>query len=126
MTRPSPFGQPDAAQLLEAAAAYLEKVALPHLEGHAAFHGKVAVNVLHIVAREIALGPPAAEAERTRLEALLPMAQGDLDALRRRLCDLFAAGDLTLESPGVADHLLVTAADRVRIEQPGYASLKRL
>jgi hypothetical protein len=33
-------------------------------------------------------------------------------------------GAMTLETPGLAEHLLATAAARVRIEQPNYKSLK--
>lgn len=119
------LGEPGATQLVEAVARYLEEVAVPQLEGHAAFHGKVAINVLHIVAREISLGPAAAEAERARLTDLLG-ADGDLDALRRMLCEKLTTGVFTLETPGLATHLLEAAADRVRIEQPNYASLKRV
>jgi hypothetical protein len=119
------LGEPAAAQLVEAVARYLEEVAVPKLEGHAAFHGRVAINVLNIVAREIADGPRAAAAERARLAALLGD-EADLETLRRTLCARLASGEMTLDSPGLAAHLLETAADRVRIEQPNYASLKRL
>ena len=119
------LAEPSARQLVEAVAGYLEKVAVPALEGHAAFHGKVAINVLAIVARELALGPAAASTERAGLAALLGE-DGDLDALRRRLCAQLNAGEASLSTPGLADHLLATAVARVRIEQPGYASLKLL
>lgn len=119
------LGEPTAKQLVEATAGFFEKVAMPALEGHAAFHGRVALNVLAIVAREIEHGPAAAAAEKTRLEGLLA-ADGDLDALRRRLCARLTAGEMSLETPGLADHLLATVVDRVRIEQPQYGSLKRV
>ena len=117
------LGEPIARQLVEAVARYLEQVAVPALEGHAAFHGKVAINVLAIVARELDLGPAAAAAERVRLGDLLGE-DGDLDTLRRRLCAKLTAGEAGLDTPGLADHLLATVVDRVRIEQPNYASLK--
>jgi hypothetical protein len=119
------LGEPSAAQLVEAVAGYLETVAVPQLEGHAAFHGRVAINVLNIVAREISQGPAAAKAERARLAALLGE-DGDIDALRRVLCARINVGIAGLDTPGLAAHLLETAADRVRIEQPNYASLKRV
>lgn len=119
---PAILGEPRITQLVEAVAGYLEKT-VPDLEGHSAFHGRVAINVLGIIARELEFGPAAAEAERTRLAALLS-ASGDLDALRRDLCARLTAGVMTLETPGLADHLLATAIDRVRIEQPNYKSLK--
>jgi hypothetical protein len=117
------LGEPSITQLVEAVAGYLENAALPRLEGHAAFHGRVAVNVLGIIARELEFGPAAAEGERARLAKLLG-ADGDLDALRRDLCARLRDGAMTLETPGLAEHLLATAAARVRIEQPNYKSLK--
>jgi hypothetical protein len=119
------LGEPTAKQLVEATAGFLERVALPQLEGHAAFHGRVALNVLATVARELELGPAAAAAEQARLEALVGE-RGELDALRRALCAKLRAGEATIETPGLAAHLLATVVDRVRIEQPAYASLRRV
>jgi len=119
------LGEPTAKQLIEATSGFLEKVAIPELEGHAAFHGRVALNVLAIVAREIELGPKAAAEERERLVALLGH-DGDLDGLRRDLCAKLTAGVMNVETPGLADHLLKTVIDRVRIEQPNYGSMKRV
>jgi hypothetical protein len=118
------LGEPNAKHLIEAAAGFLEKTAAPQLTGHAAFHARVAINVLHIVARELELGPAAAAAETRRLKALLGR-DGDLDGLRRELCARLSTGAMTAQTAGLLDHLLATAADRVAIEQPGYASLKR-
>ncbi len=118
------LGEPSAKQLIEAAAGFLEKTAAPQLCGHAAFHARVAINVLQTVGRELELGPAAAAAETARLAALLGR-EGDLDTLRRDLCARLRAGDMTAATPGLLDHLLATAADRVAIEQPGYSSLKR-
>jgi len=120
-----PFlAEPTAAQLAQAVATYVEKVAVPALEGHAAFHGRVAVNVLNILVRELTDGAAAADAERTRLHALLQR-EGELDSLRRALCAALQTGTMTLDTPGLADHLLATSVARVRIEQPNYASLRR-
>lgn len=118
------LAEPTARQLIEAVAGFLEQTALPRLEGHAAFHGRVAVNVLGIVARELELGPAAAAAEQARLLALLGE-EGDLGALRWALVQRIRAGAMTEATPGLLDHLLAAAADRVAIEQPNYASLKR-
>ncbi|MBI1188767.1 MAG: hypothetical protein GC206_15785 [Alphaproteobacteria bacterium] len=121
MTHPD-YREPTTQQLVEAAAGFLE-AQLPNLDGRAAFHGRVAVNVLGIVARELALGPAAAAREREGLKALLKH-DGTLAELRAELCGRIRAGQLTQANPMLLDHLLRTVADRVAIEQPRYGSLK--
>ena len=49
--------QPSATELIGAVRDFLRNVAMKQLEGHAAFHARVASNVLDIVERELALGP---------------------------------------------------------------------
>jgi hypothetical protein len=118
------FEHPNSADLIAAVRAYLEQTAIPALSGHNAFHGRVAVNVLSILERELALGPAALAAETARLQTLLGAPEAGLGQLRAMLCAKIASGEITAESPGVLAHLLATAADRVAIEQPNYASLK--
>jgi aminoglycoside phosphotransferase (APT) family kinase protein len=59
---PAPYGRPTASELLEAVREYLLGSVLPATSGQVAFHARVAANVLAIVARELELGPAAAEA----------------------------------------------------------------
>lgn len=115
------LGEPTSRQLVEAAARYLEQQ-LPSMTGRAAFHGRVAVNTLNIVAREMELGPASAERERNGLSMLLGV-DGDLQMLRGELCAALRAGRMTPLTPGLLDHLLQTTRDRVAIEQPTYGSL---
>jgi aminoglycoside phosphotransferase (APT) family kinase protein len=57
---PAPYGRPTASELLEAVREFLTGQVMPASTGQAAFHTRVAANVLAIVAREIELGaiPP--------------------------------------------------------------------
>jgi hypothetical protein len=123
MSAQSPFAEPTITQLVEAVAGYLEKTALPHLEGHAAFHGRVAINVLGAIKRELQEGPAALAAEEARLGALLAQ-EGGLNALRWALVAAIRNGEMTAQTPGLLDHLLKSAMDRVAIEQPGYGALR--
>jgi hypothetical protein len=121
------LGEPNARELLAAVKSYLEQVAIPALSGHAAFHGRVAANVVAILERELADGPRAAQAEAARLHTLLHAGENaDLISLRAQLCAEIEAGQMDAATPGLLDHLLQTAADRLAIEQPNYASLKRV
>ncbi|HET9447412.1 MAG TPA: DUF6285 domain-containing protein [Steroidobacteraceae bacterium] len=115
---------PTAAELLEAAAAFLREVAVPQLSGHASFHARVAANALDIVKREIELRPAAERDEHARLTALLGT-DGSLEELNCLLSRRIASGDVSLQTPGLAEHLWATTLAKVAIDQPTYASYRR-
>ncbi len=115
---------PVAAQLVTAVREFLEQTALPRLEGHAAFHARVAVNALAIVERELALGPAQDAAERERLRALLG-GDGSLAELNRELCRRLRGGELSLGTPGLAEHLRETTLARLAVDQPRYSGYRR-
>jgi len=114
---------PSTKELIEAVRAFLEEKAMPELKGHTAFHARVAANALAIVERELEQGPTAQTGERMRLMQLLGH-EGTLEDLNAELAKAIRAGDLTLETPGLADHLWATTMDKVAIDQPKYSGLK--
>jgi hypothetical protein len=118
------LAEPKAKDLIEAVAGFLEQAVMPKLDGHAAFHARVALNVLAIVARELELGPAAAARESALYQDTLGLQGGLLDQ-REALCAAIREGRIGAETPGLLPALEQIAADRVRIEQPGYASLAR-
>ncbi|MEK7793508.1 MAG: DUF6285 domain-containing protein, partial [Candidatus Hydrogenedentota bacterium] len=61
------YDRPSIAELVGAVRDFIEQHAMPKLEGHTAFHARVAANALGIVQRQLELGPRAAEGERERL-----------------------------------------------------------
>jgi Domain of unknown function (DUF6285) len=115
---------PTVTELLDATAAFLRDVAVPQLSGHASFHARVAANALDLIKRELELRPAAERDEHTRLQSLL-RTEGSLDELNALLSRRIAAGDLDLQTPGVAEHLWATTLAKVAIDQPTYASYKR-
>jgi hypothetical protein len=115
---------PTVTELLEATAAFLREVAVPQLSGHASFHARVAANALDSVKRELELRPGAERDEHARLRALLH-ADGSLDELNSLLSRRIAAGEVGLQTPGVAEHLWATTLAKVAIDQPTYASYRR-
>lgn len=116
--------QPSIRELVEAVKGFLENRAIPELKGHTGFHARVAANALGIVARELEFGPTAAEDEKKRLVALLD-SDGTLDELNRALCAQIRAGRITLDTPGLAEHLEKTTRAKVAIDQPNYSGLKQ-
>jgi hypothetical protein len=103
---------------------FIQDQAIPRLEGRAAFHARIAVNVLAIVERGLEHGPVQDTAERERLEALLGRT-GSLDELNRELCRRIRAGELDLETPGLAEHLRKATLTKVAVDQPRYAAYRR-
>lgn len=116
--------QPSIRELVEAVKNFIETRAMQELKGHTAFHARVAANALGIVARELEFGPKAAEEEKGRLVALLG-SEGPLDELNRELCTQIREGRITLDTPGLAEHLEKTTRAKVAIDQPNYSGLKQ-
>ena len=116
--------QPSIHELVEAVKGFLERNAIPELKGHTAFHARVAANALGIVARELQLGPEAADEEKKRLVTLLG-SDGPLEELNRELCTQIREGRIALDTPGLADHLERTTRAKVSIDQPNYSGLKQ-
>lgn len=116
--------QPTASELIEAVADFIRNHAMPQLQGHAAFHARVAANALDIVKRELEVAPAANAEETNRLKALLGM-DGSLDELNRELCRRIESGEIGLDAPNLKDHLWRTTLTKLAIDQPGYSGYRR-
>ncbi|WP_156255194.1 DUF6285 domain-containing protein [Sandarakinorhabdus oryzae] len=114
--------QIEATTLIEAVQLFLAELE-PELKGRRAFHAKVAQNALAIVARELAQQPQANE------QALLAGVLGhsaSLDRLRADLCGQLRAGTMGEATPGLVDALLAVALAKCGVDNPRYATFKRL
>ena len=117
--------QPSTAELVEAVKAFIDETASPQLQGHAAFHARVASNVLATVLRELEQRPSAEQEERAGLLALLQAdAKTSLKDLNAELCKLIQSGKMRVETPGLLEHLKRTTMAQVEIDQPRYSGLK--
>ncbi len=126
--------QPTAAELLEAIAAFLSEEVIGALKGRARFHALVAANSAAIVGREIELGPASRAAELRRLRDLLgEVPENATEASEARtaeqlreanheLCRRIDAGeaDTAAFRRAVLDHLRLTVADQLAIDNPGF------
>jgi hypothetical protein len=112
--------QPSAHELVTAVREFIEKHAMPELQGRTAFHARVAANALAIVARELELATPAAASESERLKDLLNR-DGTLDEQNRALCKAIRSGGLPWNDPGLGAHLVATTLAKIAIDQPGYS-----
>jgi hypothetical protein len=112
--------QPSALELVTAVREFIEKHAMPELHGRTAFHARVAINALAIVARELEQGEAAATSERHGLNELLGR-DDSLDALNRELCRLIRQDAIAQDNPALAEHLVQTTLAKVAIDQPSYS-----
>jgi|SRR6266481_4299104 len=117
--------RPTNSELIESVRDYLQTVAIPALSGHSAFHGRIAVNVLDIVLRDLRLGPGFDTAEQKRLAELLGQ-DDDLATLNRLFCQRLRNGEISGDDPAVRAHLRTTALERLSIDNPKYATYQRL
>ena len=114
---------PMPAELLEGVVDFLRDTVAEQVKGHERFLARVAANSLGIAQRELCHGPRLEQAELARLSSLLGTA-GSLDALRTELSSRLRDG-LSMEAPGLQEHLRQTVAGQLAIDQPGYSALSR-
>ena len=117
--------QPSVPELVQAVKNFIDETASPNLKGHAAFHARVASNVLATVLRDLAQRPEAETREKARLLALLsgPPEQS-VEALNREVSAQIQSGAMTSETPGLLEHLKTTTMAQVEIDQPRYSGLE--
>jgi hypothetical protein len=114
--------QIEAAALIEAVQGFLAELE-PELAGRRAFHAKVAQNALAIVARELAQAP---QAQEVALLAGVLGHEGRIDDLRAELCARLRDGRAGLYTPGLVEALLGVALAKCAVDNPRYATFKRL
>jgi uncharacterized protein DUF6285 len=116
--------QPRGADILTAVSRLLRETLMPQLSANAAFQARVAANAIDLVAREISFGETVEREALTRLQALLGR-DGSLTELESELSGRIRRGEFDLESPGLSEHLWQTTLDKMKIDQPTYASYRR-
>jgi hypothetical protein len=110
---------PDAAELLDAVAEFLEQQLLPGLEGSRQFNTRVSANVLRIVQRELTQPGDGSLAES--LQALLG-AEGDFEALLIQLAERIRSGGFDENDPKLPAFLRRHTLARLAVDNPKYSS----
>ena len=117
---------PTTPEILQAASHYLRDILAPSLPPADRFGALVAANAVDIAVREARLGGAADAAAIERLRALMRSEAGPQDDLETQLAEAIADGSLSIDDPALRAHLLATTHDELAIDQPGYASIKRM
>ena len=105
--------RPSAAELVAAVREFLEGDVLPVVEGRVQFHTRVAVNVLGMVERELALGPAQTAAH---VDALARLGVADDAALAAAIRD----GTLEDRLDEVVDVVRQAVRAKLEVANPRY------
>ncbi|MEJ0066774.1 MAG: DUF6285 domain-containing protein [Caulobacteraceae bacterium] len=115
--------EPRPDEILTRVAGFLKGPAARESGPHISFQLRVAANAVEICQRQLTLAPQADAEELARLRTLLSI-DGDLMALNRELARRIREGELTLESPGLAEHLWATTLAKLAVDQPTYSGYR--
>jgi hypothetical protein len=115
--------EPRADEILTRVANFLKGPATRESGPHISFQLRVAANAIEICQRQLTLAPKEEAEELARLRGLLGI-DGDLPTLNRELALRIRAGELTLETPGLADHLWATTLAKLAVDQPNYSGYR--
>jgi Domain of unknown function (DUF6285) len=106
-------GRPTAAELIESVREWLERDVMTQTSGRLQFHTRVAMNVLAMVERELALGPDQLINHAQRLAALGAANDAALaEAIRR--------GDFDSRDEELRVALLEMSRDQLRVANPKH------
>ncbi|HVT75534.1 MAG TPA: DUF6285 domain-containing protein [Acidimicrobiales bacterium] len=111
----NPHDVPTAGELVEAVREYLERDVMTNTQGRVQFHARVAVNVLKMVERALALGAQQADAHAARLATLGVGSEAEL-------CTAIAEGTLDDRLDEVVAVVRATVADKLAVAHPDYAN----
>jgi hypothetical protein len=115
--------QPRPDEILTRVANFLKGPAVRESGPHISFQLRVAANAIEICQRQLTLAPNAEAEELERLRALLSI-EGDLPTLNRELARRIRDGELTLETPGLSEHLWATTLAKLAVDQPTYGGYR--
>jgi hypothetical protein len=115
--------EPRPDEILTRVANFLKGPATRETGPHISFQLRVAANAIEICQRQLTLAPPAEAEELARLRALVRI-EGDLPTLNRELALRIRAGELTLETPGLTEHLWATTMAKLAVDQPNYSGYR--
>ncbi len=111
-----PQSHPDAQTLLAAAIDQLEAEVYPTLQGAMRYRTRIALNVLRIVQRELALGAGFDAQDAVELQKLPGLESGGAEALTRRIED----GQADLDDPQLVAFLRQSLGRALAINNPRW------
>jgi aminoglycoside phosphotransferase (APT) family kinase protein len=114
---------PSIDELLGSVIDFLRLDVMDTTQGRTNFLARVASNSLDIVRREVSLGQPGLNEERSRLQSLFNSGGSVVD-LRWQLVRGLRDGSIALDTANLAEHLRATVVNQIAIDQPRYPGFK--
>ena len=109
----APHDRPTASELLQAVKEWMEQDLMAGVDGRLAFHVRVAMNMLDIVDREIALGAPMEARHEEVLRGLGVSSDAELSHKIR-------TGEFDADFSRLLEVLRPVVDDKVRVANPKY------
>ncbi len=119
-----PVNPPDRLRLLDAVIEVLGQDSSAGGEAMSAYKSRIALSLLAILRRELALAEGLAAEECARLTALLGC-EGDAAALSVALCERIRSRRLDIAAPALLAHLRQTTLGKLAIDNPRYSAYLR-
>lgn len=116
---------PTPSEILAGVEALMRETVMPELTGRTNYLVRVAANAVALVRRQMELKGEFDAEELKRLHAILKHGGDDLYALNEELEKKIANRELTLETPGLREHLWETTMAKLAVDQPSYAAYQR-
>jgi len=111
--------QPPIEVLVRAVKDFLLEIALPELQGVAAFQARMAARQLEIVERTLLLSADNEHRELAGLQELLH-SEEELGRLRKKLAAMIRSGAMSIDTPGLLEHLKSTTIAALAIDNPAW------
>ncbi len=108
-----PHDAPTAVELLTAVREWMERDLFPIIDGRLQFHTRVAMNILDLVGREIALGPEQEKEHRATLDELGMNSDSELAAAIR-------GGSFDSELGRLLEVLRPSIENKLKVSNPRY------
>lgn len=109
----APHDRPTASELVQAVREWMEQDLIAGVDGRLAFHVRVAMNMLDIVDREIALGAPMEQRHEEALRGLGVTSDAELSHKIR-------TGEFDSDFSRLLEVLRPVVEDKVRVANPKY------
>ena len=114
---------PDPDAILSIVADTIRDRLVPELNKEVRYEALIAANLIDIVRRELSLSQEQTAQARFRLQTLLKTDEEDVRELNAMLSKAIQHREIAADDPGLAQHLALTAHEKLQVDQPKFLDI---